>query len=104
MGDPQRLSDSEIQQIASDLANGRPRVVWFTTAAVGMETGRSGKVIAIGDPAEDEFLRVRPTGSKDVLAFSPAEVTLTKPRQLRRRATGRRPMPRLDPSGQHTLW
>ncbi|MGK8523746.1 DUF6319 family protein [Nocardia asteroides] len=40
---------------------------------------RSGKVIALGDPADGDFLQVRPTGSKDVLSFSPTEVTLTKP-------------------------
>lgn len=104
VGDPHPLSDSEIQQIASDLAAGREPVVWFTTAAVGMEAGRSGKVIAIGDPAEDEFLTVRPTGSKDVLPFSPAEVTLTNPRKHRRSVAARRSVPRLDLSAQRTLW
>ncbi|UAK35150.1 DUF6319 family protein [Nocardia asteroides] len=76
---PQPLSDSEIQQIAADLAGGRPPMVWFTAAAVGVPEGRSGKVIALGDPADGDFLQVRPTGSKDVLSFSPTEVTLTKP-------------------------
>ncbi|WP_157556928.1 hypothetical protein [Nocardia acidivorans] len=104
VGDPQRLSDSEIQQIALDLAKGRPRVVWFTSAAVGMEAGRSGRVIAIGDPAEDECLRVQPTGSKDVLPFSPVEVTLVKPRQRRRRFAARKPIQRPDYSSQQTLW
>ncbi|BDT96343.1 hypothetical protein IFM12275_63190 [Nocardia sputorum] len=76
---PQPLSDSEIQQIATDIAGGRPPMVWFTAAAVGVPEGRSGKVIALGDPADGDFLQVRPTGSKDVLSFSPIEVTLTKP-------------------------
>ncbi|MEV6321300.1 DUF6319 family protein [Nocardia sp. NPDC051787] len=76
---PQPLSDSEIQQIATDIAGGRPPMVWFTSAAVGVPEGRSGKVIALGDPADGDFLQVRPTGSKDVLSFSPTEVTLTKP-------------------------
>ncbi|MEU2042164.1 DUF6319 family protein [Nocardia niwae] len=76
---PQPLSDSEIQQIATDIAGGRPPMVWFTAAAVGVPEGRSGKVIALGDPADGDFLQVRPTGSKDVLSFSPVEVTLTKP-------------------------
>ncbi|MGQ4599164.1 DUF6319 family protein [Nocardia sp. R6R-6] len=76
---PQPLSDSEIQQIATDLAGGRPPMVWFTAAAVGVPEGRSGKVIALGDPADGDFLQIRPTGSKDVLSFSPTEVTLTKP-------------------------
>ncbi|MEU2030445.1 DUF6319 family protein [Nocardia amamiensis] len=76
---PQPLSDSEIQQIATDIAGGRPPMVWFTSAAVGVPEGRSGKVIALGDPADGDFLQIRPTGSKDVLSFSPTEVTLTKP-------------------------
>ncbi|MGN2636327.1 DUF6319 family protein [Nocardia takedensis] len=54
-------------------------MVWFTSAAVGVQEGRSGKVVALGDPADGDFLQVRPTGSKDVLSFSPSEVTLTKP-------------------------
>ncbi|WP_280269369.1 DUF6319 family protein [Nocardia wallacei] len=76
---PQPLSDIEIRQIAADIAAGRPPMVWFTSAAVGVEEGRSGKVVALGDPAEGDFLQVRPTGSKDELSFSPTEVTLTKP-------------------------
>ncbi|WP_330228997.1 DUF6319 family protein [Nocardia sp. NBC_00508] len=76
---PQPLSDSEIQQIATDIAGGHPPIVWFTAAAVGVPEGRSGKVIALGDPADGDFLQIRPTGSKDVLSFSPTEVTLTKP-------------------------
>ncbi|MEU6184494.1 DUF6319 family protein [Nocardia sp. NPDC047038] len=76
---PHPLSDSEIQQIAADIAGGSPPMVWFTSAAVGVPEGRSGKVIALGDPADGDFLQVRPTGSKDVLSFSPTEVTLTKP-------------------------
>ncbi|MFI6168771.1 DUF6319 family protein [Nocardia sp. NPDC051052] len=76
---PKPLSDSEIQRIATDIAGGRPPMVWFTAAAVGVPEGRSGKVISLGDPADGDFLQVRPTGSKDVLSFSPTEVTLTKP-------------------------
>ncbi|MBF6326998.1 DUF6319 family protein [Nocardia transvalensis] len=83
---PQPLSDTEIRQIATEIAGGRPPMVWFTAAAVGVPEGRSGKVVALGDPAEGDFLQVRPTGSKDVLSFSPSEVTLTKP--ARRTAAG----------------
>ncbi|MGX1776225.1 DUF6319 family protein [Nocardia brasiliensis] len=78
---PKPLSDSEIQRIATDIAGGKPPMVWFTAAAVGVPEGRSGKVIALGDPADGDFLQVRPTGSKDVLSFSPTEVTLTKPQR-----------------------
>ncbi|MCM6778600.1 DUF6319 family protein [Nocardia sp. CDC159] len=85
---PQPLSDTEIRQIATDIAGGRPPMVWFTAAAVGVPEGRSGKVVALGDPAEGDFLQVRPTGSKDVLSFSPTEVTLTKPARRTPSATG----------------
>ncbi|WP_405177870.1 DUF6319 family protein [Nocardia sp. NBC_01377] len=76
---PKPLSDTEIEQIATEIAGGRPPMVWFTAAAVGVAEGRSGKVVALGDPTDGDFLQVRPTGSKDVLSFSPTEVTLTKP-------------------------
>jgi len=90
----QPLSDTEIRQIATDLATGRPPMVWFTADAVGVPEGRSGKVLALGDPAEGDFLQVRPTGSKDVLSFSPTEVTLTKP--ARRPAPAPAAKPRKD--------
>ncbi|MFC8047394.1 DUF6319 family protein [Nocardia sp. NPDC057353] len=76
---PKPLSDSEIQQIAAEIAAGRPPMVWFTSAAVGVPEGRSGKVLSLGDPSDGDFLQVKPTGSKDVLSFSPVEVTLLKP-------------------------
>ncbi|MDR7169040.1 hypothetical protein J2W56_002781 [Nocardia kruczakiae] len=84
---PQPLSDTEIRQIAAELADGRPPMVWFTPAAVGVSEGRSGKVIALGDPADGDFLQVRPTGSKDVMSFSPTEVTLAKPARKDKRPT-----------------
>ncbi len=84
---PQPLSDTEIRQIADELADGRPPMVWFTAAAVGVSEGRSGKVIALGDPAEGDFLQVRPTGSKDAMSFSPTEVTLAKPARKDKRTT-----------------
>jgi len=75
-------------------------MIWFTAAAVGVPEGRSGKVVALGDPAEGDFLQVRPTGSKDVLSFSPVEVTLTKPpREKAATAPGRaEPAPRKETS------
>ncbi|WP_280205534.1 hypothetical protein [Nocardia farcinica] len=96
---PKPLSDSEIEHIAAEIAAGRPPMVWFTSAAVGVPEGRSGKVVALGDPAEGDFLQVRPTGSKDALSFSPVEVTLTKPpRERQAAASGRsKPAPRKEP-------
>lgn len=76
---PKPLSDTEIQKISAEIAEGKPPMVWFTSAAVGVTQGKSGKVVALGDPADEDFLQVRPTGSKDVLSFSRTEVTLTKP-------------------------
>ncbi|WP_067566271.1 DUF6319 family protein [Nocardia acidivorans] len=76
---PLPLSETEIRQIAEQIDAGRPPMVWFTAAAVGVPEGRSGKVISLGDPSEGDFLQVKPTGSKDVLSFGPTEVTLTKP-------------------------
>ncbi|MBF6355063.1 hypothetical protein IU449_10995 [Nocardia higoensis] len=95
---PTPLSDSEIQHIAAEIAAGRPPMVWFTAAAVGVAEGRSGKVVALGDPAEGDFLQVRPTGSRDVLSFSPVEVTVTKPpREKAAAAPGRaEPAPRKE--------
>ncbi|MFE3541696.1 DUF6319 family protein [Nocardia sp. NPDC059177] len=76
---PQVLTEAELARIAGELAEGKPPMVWFTAAAVGVAEGKSGKVVALGDPADGDFLQVRPTGSKDVLSFGPSEVTLTKP-------------------------
>lgn len=76
---PQVLSEAELARIAGELADGKPPMVWFTAAAVGVAEGKSGKVVALGDPADGDFLQVKPTGSKDVLSFGPSEVTLTKP-------------------------
>ncbi|MGW4351412.1 DUF6319 family protein [Nocardia sp. NPDC004582] len=76
---PQPLSDTEIREIAAEIDAGRPPMVWFTAAAVGVPEGRSGKVMSLGDPSEGDFLQVKPTGSKDVLSFGPTEVTLIKP-------------------------
>jgi hypothetical protein len=92
---PQSLSDTEIRQIATDIAAGAAPMVWFTAEAVGVPEGRSGKVVALGDPTEGDFLQVRPTGSKDVLSFSPTEVTLTKPA---RRTAPAAPTTRKDPA------
>ncbi|MFC4375164.1 DUF6319 family protein [Nocardia halotolerans] len=76
---PPVLSETELARIADELAGGKPPMVWFTAAAVGIAEGKSGKVVALGDPADGDFLQVRPTGSKDVLSFGPSELTLTKP-------------------------
>lgn len=101
----QSLSDNDIQQITAEIAGGRTRTVWFTAEAIGMQAGRSGKVIAVGAPDEIDFLRVRPTGSTDTLAFSPTELTVKKPSRYRKRATTAKPRSlKPDPTTQTRLW
>ncbi|MBF6330336.1 hypothetical protein [Nocardia transvalensis] len=73
------MSDSEIRQIAARIDAGQKPTVYFTAAAVGIDEGRSGRIVGMADPSEPDYLRVRPTGSTDTLAFSPCELTLTRP-------------------------
>lgn len=86
---PNSLSDTEIERLAAEIDAGRAPIVWFTAAAVGVDEGRSGKVVAIAHPSEPDFLRVRLTGSTDTLAFSPTELTLARP--PRRHSTHQQP-------------
>ena len=78
------LSPQDIDHLRAELAAGRPPAVWFTSAAVGVEAGRSAKVMAFTEPAEGDFIQVRPTGEKDDLSFSPAELTVEKPAPRKR--------------------
>lgn len=79
------LSEQELRSIREELAAGGTPTVWFTSSAVGVPEGRSGKVISLGEPAEGDFIQVRPASTKDVLSFSAAEVTQVKP--VRKRST-----------------
>jgi len=73
------LSPEDLENLRAELGAGRPPAVWFTSAAVGVEAGKSGKVVAFTEPAEGDYIQVRPTGGKDELSFSPAELTAQKP-------------------------
>ncbi|MET8758996.1 DUF6319 family protein [Lentzea sp. NPDC004782] len=73
------LSAEDVDNLRSQLDGGTQPLVWFTAAAVGMEAGRSAKLLAFTEPEEGDFIQVRPTGSKDEMSFSPAELTLEKP-------------------------
>lgn len=73
------LSAEDVDSLRSQLDGGTQPLVWFTAAAVGMEEGRSAKLLVVTDPPEGDFIQVRPTGSKDEMSFSPAELTLEKP-------------------------
>ncbi|MGW0179591.1 DUF6319 family protein [Nocardia sp. NPDC003345] len=97
---PKPLSDNDLEQIAAEIEAGRPPMVWFTSAAVGVTEGRSGKVVSLGDPADGDFLQIRPTGSKDVLSFGPTEVTLVKPPRDRPAAPA--PAPKSAPEQKET--
>lgn len=88
------LSEQEITEARSELAAGHPVTVWFTAAAVGVPVGGSAKILAIGDPGVGEFLQVRPTGSRDELFCSPAELTRTRPP---RRRAGKEQAPEPEP-------
>jgi hypothetical protein len=84
---PRSLSEQEVQQLRAELAGGQSPTVWFTSSAVGVPQGRSGRVIALTEPNEGDFVQVRPTGSKDALSFSPGELTLVRPPRKREEAT-----------------
>lgn len=84
MSQARTLSSDDIRQLRENLASGGTSTVWFTASAVGVPEGRSGKVVAIGDVEEGDFIQVRPAGSQDVLSFSAAEVTNVKPPRKRK--------------------
>ncbi len=79
MSNARALSSDDIRGLRDELASGATPTVWFTSSAVGVQEGRSGKVTALDEPAEGDFIQVRPAGSKDVLSFSAGEVTVVKP-------------------------
>ncbi|SDP95256.1 DUF6319 family protein [Lentzea jiangxiensis] len=81
------LSAEDVDSLRSQLNDGTQPMVWFTAAAVGMEAGRSAKLLAFTEPQEGDFIQVRPTGSKDEMSFSPAELTLEKPPPRKKPAT-----------------
>ncbi|MFC6094614.1 DUF6319 family protein [Saccharothrix lopnurensis] len=83
-GKPNSLSPEDIEHLRAELTAGRPPAVWFTSAAVGVEAGRSGKVMAFTEPEEGDFIQVRPTGDRDDLSFSPGELTVEKPAPRKR--------------------
>lgn len=78
------LSSEQIRTMREELSSGATPTVWFTGSAVGVESGKSGKVVSLDEPEEGDFIQVRPAGSKDVLSFSAAEVTTEKPPRKRK--------------------
>ena len=82
---PAALSDQDLAAARAELAEGRPYPVWFTAAAVGVPVGGSAKIVSVGEPAEGDFVEVRPTGSRDTVFCSPNELTSTRPPRKRAR-------------------
>jgi hypothetical protein len=98
---PAPLTADQIDHLRAELAADRRPMVWFTPAAVGVDAGRSAKVVALGDPPEGDFIQVRPTGSQDELSFSPNELTMDKPPRRRKGSEPEKlaltPVPPSDP-------
>lgn len=84
MSQARALSSDEVQHLRDELAAGRTPTVWFTASAVGVPEGRSGKVTALGEVEEGDFVQVRPASSRDELSFSAAEITLERPPRKRK--------------------
>ena len=83
MAQPGSLSDEDVEHLRGELVRGREPTVWFTADAVGVEAGKSARVVGLNDPVEGDFIQVRPAGSHDELSFSPSELTLERPGRKR---------------------
>jgi hypothetical protein len=83
MAQPGSLSDRDVEHLRDELVRGREPTVWFTAEAVGVEAGRSARVVGLNDPVEGDYIQVRPAGSHDELSFSPSELTLVRPGRKR---------------------
>jgi hypothetical protein len=88
------LSQQDILDLRAAVADGKPAMVWFTAKAVGVTAGKSGKVQSFEEPAQGDFIQVRPTGSQDTLSFSAAELTTTRPK---RQPVARKPVAQPKP-------
>lgn len=80
------LSQSDVAAVEAELSAGKPPTVWFTPTAVGVQPGRSARVVSLSDPAQGEFIKVKPAGSRDTMFCSPSELTRTRPPRKRRDA------------------
>lgn len=89
------LTESDVVAVRAEVASAKAVTVWFTAAAVGVPVGGSAKVVAVGDAAVDEFIQVRPAGSRDTMFCSPHELTRVRPP---RRRAGRAPEPAETPA------
>ena len=83
------LTTQDLNGIRTTLASGRKPKVVFTEAA-GQIAGQAGQVVALRDPADDEWVVVR--FGRDELPFSPIDLAVP-PRGSAKRTPARRPMP-----------
>lgn len=90
---PSPLSDAQVEFVRAELDAGRTPMVWFTPVAVGVDAGRSAKVVSLTEPYEGDFIQVRPTGSHDALSFATSELTMDKPARRRKPPTPPEPEP-----------
>jgi hypothetical protein len=84
------LTTQDLNGIRTTLASGRKPKVVFTEAA-GQIAGQAGQVVALRDPAEDEWVVVR--FGRDELPFAPVDLAVPARGSTKRTATGRAPMP-----------
>ncbi|THV33465.1 DUF6319 family protein [Glycomyces buryatensis] len=99
------LSSADITHLESVLAQGKKPKVMFTDAA-GQVAGKAGKVVALEEAREGDFVLV--AFGSDQLPFAPGELRLPKPgegsraRAPRQRAAAEEPAPKA-PSGPGLL-
>jgi hypothetical protein len=87
------LTTQDLNGIRTTLASGRKPKVVFTEAA-GQIAGQAGQVVALRDPADDEWVVVR--FGRDELPFAPIDLSVPP------RGSGRRTTPRRSPASTDT--
>jgi hypothetical protein len=95
-----QLSVEDLVAARAEVAAGRAFTVWFTPAAVGVPAGGSARVVSVEEPAEGDFIQVKPAGSRDTVFCSPGELTRTRPARKRvpRKTTGPAKEPAKEPA------
>jgi Family of unknown function (DUF6319) len=99
---PPSLSAEQIEHVRAEVDAGRTPMVWFTPVAVGVDAGRSAKVVSLTEPYEGDFIQVRPTGSHDTLSFSTSELTMDKPAR-RAKSAAKAPEPPAKPNAEPVI-
>lgn len=97
MSAPGALTDQDVAAVRAAAAE-KAVTVWFTAAAVGVPAGGSAKVVAVGDPADGDFIQVRPAGSRDTMFCSPNELTRVRPPRRKAVKEVAKPAPPVRPT------